>query len=175
MVLISSFPYRHQLEPGARAGDPAHDARRAGEGTAIAEALFGEINPGGRLVQTWRIARPGAADDGLQHPPWPDLHVLQGRAALPVRLRPQLHDVRLFEPEAERREAGREGQLTVSVDVTNTGKRAGDEVVQLYVTHLNSEVERPLKELRGFRRVTLQPGETKTVELRCRVEPGLLG
>ena len=51
------------------------------------------------------------------------------------------------------------------MDVTNTGKRDGDEVVQLYVKHLGSKVARPRKELRGFRRVTLQPGETKTVEL----------
>jgi beta-glucosidase len=57
-----------------------------------------------------------------------------------------------------------DGTLTVSVNVKNTGNRAGDEVVQLYVKHFNSKVPRPLKELRGFQRVPLQPGETKTVE-----------
>ena len=57
------------------------------------------------------------------------------------------------------------GEITVSVDVTNTGKRQGDEVVQLYVKHLNSGVGRPLKELKGFRRVTLAPGQTRTVTL----------
>jgi beta-glucosidase len=55
--------------------------------------------------------------------------------------------------------------LTVRVDVTNTGKRAGDEVVQLYAQHVGSNVERPNKDLRGFRRVSLKPGETKTVTL----------
>ncbi|MFL7807346.1 MAG: fibronectin type III-like domain-contianing protein, partial [Anaerolineae bacterium] len=55
--------------------------------------------------------------------------------------------------------------LTVSVDVTNTGARAGDEVVQLYVRHLHSTVERPKKELKGFKRITLQPGETQAVTL----------
>lgn len=57
-----------------------------------------------------------------------------------------------------------DGQVTVRVSVGNTGQRAGDEVVQLYVAFPNSAVERPIRELRGYRRVSLQPGETKTVE-----------
>jgi beta-glucosidase len=51
------------------------------------------------------------------------------------------------------------------VDVTNTGTRAGDEVVQLYVRHEGSSVERPHQDLRGYSRVFLAPGETKTVTL----------
>ena len=47
----------------------------------------------------------------------------------------------------------------------NSGKRPGDEVVQLYVQHLNSAVQRPIRELRGFKRVTLQPGEETTVQI----------
>jgi beta-glucosidase len=54
--------------------------------------------------------------------------------------------------------------LTVRVDVKNTGLRVGDEVAQLYVRHLGSRVERPIEDLRGFRRVTLKPGETRTVQ-----------
>lgn len=53
--------------------------------------------------------------------------------------------------------------MTVSVDVTNTGNMAGKEVVQLYVADKESTVIRPLKELRGFEKVELAPGETKTV------------
>lgn len=59
----------------------------------------------------------------------------------------------------------KDGTMTVSVDVTNTGSRAGDEVVQLYVKHLQSKVERPREELKGFQRVTLDPNETKTVQI----------
>jgi beta-glucosidase len=59
----------------------------------------------------------------------------------------------------------RAGTVTVSVDVKNKGARVGDEVVQLYVKHLNSVVSRPQEELKGFKRVTLQPGEQKTVEI----------
>ncbi len=56
--------------------------------------------------------------------------------------------------------------MTVSVDVTNAGRRAGDEVVQLYVRHPASKVERPRRALRGYARVSLRPGETRTVRLR---------
>ncbi|MGI8634071.1 MAG: fibronectin type III-like domain-contianing protein, partial [Segetibacter sp.] len=62
------------------------------------------------------------------------------------------------------------GKLTVSVDVTNTGKRAGDEVVQLYVHDVEASVKRPIKELRGFERISLEPGQTKTVILSLPAE-----
>ena len=82
---------------------------------------------------------------------------------------------------------GPEGQTTVHVDVTNTGKVAGEEVVQVYIRDQVSSVTRPVKELKGFRRIPLQAGETKTVEftlgpdalsfynqeMRRVVEPGL--
>jgi beta-glucosidase len=58
-----------------------------------------------------------------------------------------------------------DGQIAVTVDVTNTGKRAGDEVVQLYVQHVGSKVARPNEDLRGYQRITLAPGETRTVTL----------
>jgi beta-glucosidase len=57
------------------------------------------------------------------------------------------------------------GKTTVSVDVTNTSSLRGDEVVQLYIHQEVSSVTRPVKELRGFRRITLAPGETRTIEL----------
>jgi beta-glucosidase len=58
----------------------------------------------------------------------------------------------------------KDGSITVSVDVTNTGQREGDAVAQLYVKHLKSAVQRPKEELEGFQRVGLKPGETKTVK-----------
>src|SRR5436305_15258613 len=57
-----------------------------------------------------------------------------------------------------------DGQITVSVEVENTGQRAGDEVVQLYLRDLASSVIRPVRELKGFQRITLKPGEKKRVE-----------
>src|SRR5207248_10874491 len=81
---------------------------------------------------------------------------------------------------------GPEDTLVVSALVCNTGKRAGDEVVQLYVRDLVGSTTRPVKELKGFRRITLQPGEEQTVrfevpvrelghwrlDVRYAVEPG---
>jgi len=57
------------------------------------------------------------------------------------------------------------GQVQVNFDLTNTGKRLGEEVVQLYVQHLDSKVVRPLKELKGFTRISVRPGETRRVTL----------
>jgi beta-glucosidase len=59
----------------------------------------------------------------------------------------------------------KDGEVTVSVDVSNTGKVAGDTVVQLYVAYPESKVERPMKELEGFKRVHLAAGETQTVQI----------
>ena len=59
----------------------------------------------------------------------------------------------------------RDGSITVNVEIENTGKSAGDEVVQLYVKHLNSQVSRPSQELKGFQRVNLKAGERKTVAI----------
>jgi len=59
----------------------------------------------------------------------------------------------------------KDGTVTVSVDVTNSGSRAGDQVVQLYAEHLHSAVTRPREELEGFKRVSLDPGQTKTVSI----------
>jgi beta-glucosidase len=58
-----------------------------------------------------------------------------------------------------------EGHFTVSFDVTNTGKRSGATVAQLYVGESSPQIERPVKELKGFKRVVLEPGETKHVTL----------
>jgi beta-glucosidase len=57
----------------------------------------------------------------------------------------------------------KDGEVTSTVDITNTGTRDGDEVAQMYVQHLGSKVERPIKELKGFERVTIPRGQTRSV------------
>jgi beta-glucosidase len=74
------------------------------------------------------------------------------------------------EPSLSEAEVGTDGEVTVSVDVTNTGDRAGVEVVQVYVGYVGSAVERHRKDLKGFRRVYLQPGETATVRIPLQIE-----
>ncbi len=136
-------------------------------GNALADVLFGDANPGGRLVQTW----PRSLD---QLPPMMDYDLRHGRTYMYFRGEPQYPfgyglsyttfayaNLRTSAPSL-----ARGGAIDVSVDVTNTGARAGDEVVQLYVRYPESKVDRPLKQLRGFQRVALAPGETRTVALR---------
>jgi len=76
------------------------------------------------------------------------------------------------EPRLTKKKIKKDGSTRVLVDVTNTGKREGTEVVQLYIRDVVSSVTRPVKELKGFKRVRLQPGESTTVEFD--VTPELL-
>lgn len=63
-----------------------------------------------------------------------------------------------------------ESEVTVNVAVTNTGKRTGTEVVQLYIRDVVASISRPMKELKGFEKITLKPGETKTVNFKITKE-----
>jgi beta-glucosidase len=134
-------------------------------GTAIADVLFGDYNPGGRLPVTFYR-------DATDLPPFEDYR-MTGRtyrffAGTP--LYPFGHGLSYttFSYKNLRTSTEpipRNGRITVSVDVTNSGRRAGDEVVQLYVQHVGSKVDRPRQDLRGYTRISLTPGETKTVSL----------
>jgi beta-glucosidase len=135
-------------------------------GTAAADVLFGDYNPGGKLPITVPRSVGQLPDYYYQKPS-------AKREYLGTTTRPlypfgwglsystfKYQHVRLS-PES----IGTKGEVKVSVDLTNTGKLRGDEVVQLYIRDEVSSVTRPVKELRGFRRVTVDPGETRTVEL----------
>ena len=134
------------------------------QGTAIADALFGDINPGGKLTTTWYTG-----DATL--PPIDDYDLRKGRTYLyydEPPLYPFGHGLSYtsfgyanltVSPSA----MDSTGHATVSVDVTNTGARAGDEVVQLYVHDAAASVQRPIQQLRGFQRVHLEPGQEKTL------------
>ncbi len=150
------------------------DAWYAGQetGTAVADVLFGDANPGGKLpVSIPRSAghlpafynrKPSARRGYLfdrTDPIFPFGHGLSYTTFRVGPPRPERAAVA-----AERVAAG--DTVAVRVDVTNTGARAGDEVVQLYLRDLASSVTRPVLELAGFERVTLRPGETRTVTLR---------
>jgi len=166
VILVSSFPFAINW---TQSNVPAilHMAHSSqDEGTALARVLFGDYNPGGHLVMTW----PKSVD---QLPPMMDYDIRHGRTYMYFKGDPlypfgfglSYTTFRYANLKASSAELTSDGAMTVSVDVTNTGSRTGDEVVQLYVQHLKSRVERPIEELRGFQRVTLKPNETKTVQI----------
>jgi beta-glucosidase len=166
VILVSSFPYAINW---SQTHVPAilHIAHSSqDEGTALGQVLFGEYNPGGRLVVTW----PKSVD---QLPPMMDYNIRNGRTYMYFKGEPlypfgfglsytsfKVSNLRLSSAEV-----ARDGSVTVSVDVTNTGSREGSDVVQMYVKHLDSKVERPREELKGFERVTLKPNESKTLQM----------
>jgi len=136
-------------------------------GTAVAEVLFGDVNPGGKLPITF----PRATG---QLPVYYDRKPTSFRSYLDLTREPLFpfgHGLsyttfKLDSVKVTPDKIGTGGEATVTVDVTNTGARAGDEVVQLYVRDRVASVTRPVKELRGFERVTLAPGASKTVTFK---------
>jgi beta-glucosidase len=167
VVLVSSAPYAINW---TQANVPAilhasHNGQE--EGNAIADVLFGDYNPAGRLVQTWVRSvdqLPPMMDYDLRH--GRTYMYFEGELLFPFGYGLSYTTFAYSGLKTSATRMGPDGEITVSVDVKNTGARAGDEVVQLYVRHEGSKVERPKKELRGFERVALQPGETKTVQMK---------
>jgi beta-glucosidase len=169
VVLKSSFPYAINW---TQENVPAilHLALNSQEeGRALASVIFGDYNPAGRLVQTW----PKALE---QLPPMMDYDIRHGRTYMYFRNTPlypfgyglsyttfAYRDLQIRAPVLSRPPGT--GTVEVSFVVKNTGTRAGDEVVQLYVKHLDSKVSRPLKELKDFTRVHLAPQEEQTIKM----------
>jgi beta-glucosidase len=145
-------------------------------GNAIADVLFGDVNPGGKLPVTFPRS-VGQLPLYYNHKNTgrpPDEKNKYTSKYLDVSWTPLFPfgyglSYTRFEFTALQLSAQRirpDGSLTVTVDVANVGKRAGDEVVQLYIRDVAATVTRPVKELKGFQRITLQPGEKRRVEFR---------
>ena len=133
-------------------------------GTAVAEALFGDINPGGKLPVT--VARHvGQLPVFYNHKPSARRGYLfdTTQPLFPFGYGLSYTTFSYANVRVAPARIGPQERTTVSVDVTNTGTRAGDEVAQLYIRDVVSTATRPVKQLREFRRVTLQPGETRTI------------
>jgi beta-glucosidase len=144
-------------------------------GNAIADVLFGDVNPGGKLPATFPRKSSHESlyyarnltqlPEGHEHyfsrywdgPPTPVYPFGYGLSYTTF----SITNLKLGAAEAKVGDS-----LTVTADVTNTGSRAGDEVVQLYIHQKAGSDSRPKRLLKGFERVTLQPGETKTVTFR---------
>ncbi|GAA0481429.1 glycoside hydrolase family 3 C-terminal domain-containing protein [Streptomyces olivaceiscleroticus] len=139
-------------------------------GHAVAAVLFGDHNPAGRLTQTWYRS----ADD-LPDPLDYDIIgsdrtylYFRGDPLLPFGHGLSYTTFRYGRPELSARTVDAGGTVTVSVRVTNTGERDGDEVVQLYTHQRTSRDKQPLRQLRGFARVHVKAGRSTTVRLPLR-------
>jgi len=133
-------------------------------GHAVADLLFGRANPGGKLPVS--IARdPGQLPIFYNRKPSSRRGYIDGITTplYPFGYGLSYTRFEISEPRLEQARMGVNGSTRVRVDVRNVGNRRGDEVVQLYIRDDVSSVTRPLLELKGFRRVTLEPGEQRTV------------
>jgi beta-glucosidase len=163
-VLRSSFPYAivwsQQNLPAII--HMTHNSQEEGHG--LADVLFGDASPAGRLNQTWPTG-------DAQLLPIMDYNLLHGRTYLYSKEKPlyafgyglsyttfAYQGVKLSSSHVKA-----DGTVQLTVKVKNTGRRASDEVAQVYVQHLGSKVDRPLLELEGFRRVPVAPGATQSV------------
>jgi beta-glucosidase len=169
VVLISSFPYALPW-----AADNAHSILHMTHasqelGHALGDVLFGDANPGGKLAQTW----PRSLD---ALPPMMEYDIRRGHTYMYFRGEPQFAfgyglsytTFALSNLQTSARSLRAGGELRVRVDVKNTGTRDGDEVVQLYVQHVGSKVARPPKALKGFQRLAVPAGETRTADIPLR-------
>jgi beta-glucosidase len=134
------------------------------EGHGLADVLFGDYSPAGRLTQTWDMG-----DEQLL--PMMDYNIRHGRTYMYSKVKPLYAfgyglGYTSFSYEnlsIDSQSVNADSTVRVTVKVKNTGKRAGYEVVQMYVQHLGSAVERPQLELRGFERVRIETGVEKNV------------
>jgi beta-glucosidase len=146
-------------------------------GNSIADVLFGDVNPSGKLPQTFPVRHednPAIGNyPGENHKVTYGEGIFVGYRHYEKKIQPlfpfgyglsyttfEYSNLRL-----SRSEIAPGDDLTVTVDVTNTGQRAGQEVVQVYVSDEESSVARPEKELKGFARISLEPGQTGTVTI----------
>lgn len=166
VVLISSFPYALPwiAECATTLLHVTHCSQELG--TALADVLFGDYNPGGKLVQTW----PKSIE---QLPEMLDYDIRHGRTYQYFEGEPQFHfgyglsytRFELRDLTVSETVLRAESTLEVELSIQNIGYREGDEVVQLYVRHLASKVDRPRRALKAFQRVTLAAGESRRLKL----------
>ena len=158
-------------------------------GHSIANVLFGAVNPSGKLPMTFPVrlgdSPAHAAGDVSQYPGvqrTDGTNTVDEKYSEGIYVGYRWFDTKKIAPlfafghglsyttfkygkvTADKASVTADGEITFSVDVTNTGSRKGAEVVQLYITDKKCSVDRPKKELKGFEKVSLNPGETKTVK-----------
>ncbi|GAA4280772.1 glycoside hydrolase family 3 N-terminal domain-containing protein [Gaetbulibacter aestuarii] len=168
VVYVSGSPIAEpELENQANAVIYAYEPGSFG-GQAVAETIFGALNPGGKLPVT--IPRSvGQLQMVYNHKPTMYIHKYNTEEKVPLHpfgFGLSYTTFKISEPRLSQETfSSINDTIQVSVDVTNTGEMAGDEIVQMYIRDNISSFTRPVKELKGYKRVHLEPGETTTVTL----------
>lgn len=158
-------------------------------GNSLADVIFGRVNPSGKLPMTFPVRLDDVAAHAVGEYPGTkraDSDIVDIRYNEGVMVGYRWFDTRKIRPlfafghglsyttfgygklSADASKIGPNGALTLSVDVTNTGSRAGAETVQLYISDTKASVKRPAKELKNFAKIYLEPGQTKTVTFTVR-------
>lgn len=154
--------------------DMGYSGEEAGDG--VAAVLFGDANPSGKLTDTWGAKREDYPDYGNFPGTNGTVHYAEGiyvgyrhfdqaeiNPVFPFGYGLSYTTFQYSHLVLSSKSLAPAGTVTARVDVTNTGSRAGAEVAELYVHAAGSKIDRPVRELKGFERVELAPGETKTV------------
>lgn len=171
LVLVSSFPFAINW---SQENLPAiiHVTNNSQElGNGVADVLFGKFNPAGRTNQTW-------VKSILDLPPMMDYDIFNGRTYMYNKNKPLYPfgyglSYTTFDYKTARLSSNslKEGKaLSVEIDIHNSGAMKGEEVVQMYVSYPKSKVERPIKQLKAFKREAIDKGETKTITLQLNAE-----
>lgn len=158
-------------------------------GNSLADVIFGRVNPSGKLPMTFPVRLDDVAAHAVGEYPGTkraDSDIVDIRYNEGVLVGYRWFDTKKIRPlfafghglsyttfgygklSADASKIGPDGALTLSVDVTNTGSRAGAETVQLYISDTKASVKRPAKELKNFAKIYLEPGQTKTVTFTVR-------
>jgi beta-glucosidase len=142
-------------------------------GSAVADVLFGSVNPSGRLPVTFYKADeklPDFEDYSMKNRTY---RYFEGQALYPFGHGLSYTRFAYSGLKLDRAEVAADGTLTATVTVRNAGKLAGDEIVQLYLRPVAPKRARALRELRGMRRVSLEPGESRQVTFTLRADRDL--
>ncbi len=158
-------------------------------GNSLADVIFGRVNPSGKLPMTFPVRLDDVAAHAVGEYPGTkraDSDIVDIRYNEGVMVGYRWFDTRKIRPlfafghglsyttfgygklSADASKIGPDGAMTLSVDVTNTGSRAGAETVQLYISDTKASVKRPAKELKNFAKIYLEPRQTKTVTFTVR-------
>lgn len=158
-------------------------------GNSLADVIFGRVNPSGKLPMTFPVRLDDVAAHAVGEYPGTkraDSDIVDIRYNEGVMVGYRWFDTKKIRPlfafghglsyttfgygklSADASKISPDGALTLSVDVTNTGSRAGAETVQLYISDTKASVKRPAKELKNFAKIYLEPGQTKTVTFTVR-------